>query len=155
MPVSDFRGAWSESEVETFFQETTIPIRLATQRPDGSLWLVTLWYRYREGTLECATGANAALVRFLRNDPAVAFEVSTNNVPYRGVRGNGTASLAPDTDKTVLRALLERYLGGTDSALAAWLLDDDREELRIRIDPHEIYSWDYSERMADSSEDTA
>ncbi len=155
-PDPEFRGSWTEPEVTAFLEEATIPIRLATHRPDGSLWLVTLWYRYRDGMLECATGASSALVRFLRHDPAVAFEVSTNDVPYRGVRGNGTADLAPDTDKAVLRALLERYLGGTDSDLAVWLLDDAREEIRIRIEPHEIYSWDYSERMgAGSSNDDA
>ena len=152
-PDPEFRGAWAKPEVTAFLEATTIPIRLATHRPDGSLWLVTLWYRSRDGTLECATGASSALVGFLRHDPAVAFEVSTNDIPYRGVRGTGTAELAPDTDKAVLRALLERYLGGTDSDLAAWLLDDDREEIRIRIEPHEFYSWDYSERMADSSDD--
>ena len=152
-PDPELRGAWTEPEVTAFLEEATIPIRLATHRPDGSLWLVALWYRYRDGMLECATGASSDLVRFLRHDPAVAFEVSTNDVPYRGIRGTGTVELAPDDDKVVLRALLERYLGGTDSDLAAWLLDDDREEVRIRIDPHEIYSWDYSERMADSSDD--
>ncbi|MFA9417281.1 pyridoxamine 5'-phosphate oxidase family protein [Natrinema sp. HArc-T2] len=155
MPAPDFRGTWSEPEVETFLQEVTIPLRVATQRPDGSLWLVTLWYRYRDGRLECATGASSALVRFLRHEPAVAFEVSTNDVPYRGIRGNGTAELEPDHDKAVLRALLERYLGGTDSDLAVWLLDDAREEIRIRIEPHEIYSWDYSERMGEGSSESA
>lgn len=154
MPVPDFRGVWSEPEVETFLQEMTIPIRVATQRPDGSLWLVALWYRYRDGMLECATGANADLVRFLRNEPAVAFDISTNDVPYRGIRGNGTAELAPDHDKAVLRALLERYLDGTDSPLAAWLLDDDRDEIRIRIEPRTIYSWDYSERMGEGSSES-
>jgi hypothetical protein len=87
------------------------------------------------------------VVGFLRNDPEVAFDVSTNRVPYRGIRGNGTATVSADGGKAVLRDLLERYLGGTDSELAEWLLDDDREEVRVRIDPRRIYSWDYSDRM--------
>jgi hypothetical protein len=92
-------------------------------------------------------GPNADVVRFLRNDSEVAFEISTNEPPYRGVRGNGTASMSPDREKATLRTLVERYLGGTDSALAEWLLSDEREEIRIRIQPHEMYSWDYTERM--------
>ncbi|WP_408957076.1 pyridoxamine 5'-phosphate oxidase family protein [Natrinema sp. 74] len=151
--MTDFRGVWSESEVETFLQEATIPIRIATHRPDGSLWLVALWFRYRDGVLECATGANATLVRFLRHDPEIAFDISTNDVPYRGLRGNGTTEIAADSEKAVLRDLLERYLGGTDSALARWLLAGDREEVRIEIEPREVYSWDYSGRMgADPSD---
>ncbi|MFB6121897.1 MAG: pyridoxamine 5'-phosphate oxidase family protein [Haloferacaceae archaeon] len=150
--MTEFRGAWSEDDVEAFLRETTVPIRLATRRPDGSPWVVTLWYRYRDDAFECATGANADVVRFLRREPSVAVDVSTNDVPYRGVRGHGVASVSPDENKRVLRALVERYLGGTDSSLAEWLLSDARDEVRIRIDPHELFSWDYTERMESATE---
>ncbi|MFB6210431.1 MAG: pyridoxamine 5'-phosphate oxidase family protein [Halobacteriales archaeon] len=143
----DVDGAWTEDRLAEFLTETRIPIRLATHRRDGSMWIVALWYRYRNGMFECATGANADIVRFLRADAAVGFDISTNQPPYRGVRGHGTASLSVDTDKTTLRALIERYLGDIESPLAEWLLDADREELHIRIDPEELYSWDYSDRM--------
>jgi nitroimidazol reductase NimA-like FMN-containing flavoprotein (pyridoxamine 5'-phosphate oxidase superfamily) len=145
--MTEFRGVWSESDVEAFLRDVTVPIRIATHRPDGSLWMVALWYRYRDGGFECATSAGADLVAFLRSSPEVAVDVSTNRPPYRGVRGNGVASLAPDEDKRLLRALLERYLGGTDSELAGTLLDGDREELRIRIEPDELYSWDFTGQM--------
>jgi len=85
--MTEFRGAWSEEEVESFLHETTVPVRIATRRSDGSLWPVTVWYRYRDGFLECATQADADLVAILRNDPGVGFDVSTNEVPYRGIRG--------------------------------------------------------------------
>lgn len=142
-------GAWTESQLDAFLEDSRIPIRLATHRWDGSLWMVALWYRYRNETFECATWANADVVRFLRNDSEVGFEISTNDPPYRGVRGNGTTAMSRDEDKTTLRALIERYLGGTESALASWLLDDDREEVRIRIHPHVLYTWDYTDRMSD------
>ena len=145
----EYSGPWTDEDVAAFLEDAEIPIRLATRRPDGSPWIVALWYRYRDGRFECATEANARLVAHLRADPEVAFDVSTNDVPYRGVRGIGTASLAPDEDLAVLRGLLERYLGGTDSALAESLLDDEREELRIRIDPDRIHSWDFTARMRD------
>jgi len=146
----EIRGAWTESQLERFLEESRIPIRIATQRGDGSLWIVALWYRYRNGSFECATWATADIVRFLRNDSEVAFDISANDPPYRGVRGNGTATISPDENKATLRALIERYLGGTDSGLAEWLLDDTRDEVRIRIQPHELYSWDYTDRMQDT-----
>ncbi|TYT62813.1 pyridoxamine 5'-phosphate oxidase family protein [Natrialba swarupiae] len=147
----EFRGPWTGDDVETFLQDVRVPIRLATRKPDGSLWIVPLWYRYRDGCFECATGANAHLVEFLRANSDVGFDVSTNEIPYRGVRGSGTATLTADEDSTVLRELIDRYLDGTDSALAERLLDDDREEVRILIEPNRIYSWDYTERMSDVS----
>ncbi|ARS90337.1 pyridoxamine 5'-phosphate oxidase family protein [Natrarchaeobaculum aegyptiacum] len=143
----EFRGAWTDDEVAGFFEDATIPIRLGVRRPDGTPWVVTLWYRYCDGLLECATSADAALLTYLRTDPEVAFDVSTNEIPYRGVRGHGSASMSPDDGKMVLRALLERYLGGTDSPLAERLLADDRDEICIRIEPRTVFSWDYSDRM--------
>jgi len=110
--------------------------------------MLSLWYRYRDGLLECATGADAKVVRYLRENPAVAWEISTNDPPYRGVRGTGTASLAPDEDKAVLESLLERYLGGTESPLAKRLLSPEREELAIAIDVERAYTWDFSSRMS-------
>lgn len=147
--MTDFAGVWSEDEVTTFLQEVTIPIRIATRRSDDSLWPVTVWYQYHNGVFECATQATADLVRILRNDPTVGLDVSTNDPPYSGIRGTGTAALSPDGGEEVLRDLVQRYLGGTDSSLAKRLLSGDREEALIRIDPDEIYSWDYSDRMED------
>lgn len=144
------KGAWTATTLEEFLMDSTIPIRIATSRGDGSLWLVTLWYRFRNGAFECATWANADVVRFLQNDSEVAFDVSTNKPPYQGVRGNGTASLSQDDNKEVLESLVTRYLGGTDSSLANWLLSDTRDETKIRIQPHELYTWDYSDRMQSS-----
>jgi len=143
--MAQFTGAWSATEAESYLRESRVPLRLACHRPDESLWMVALWYRYRDGAFERATWAEADVVGYLRNDSQVAFEVSENRPPYRG---NGSATLSPDADKAVLRDLVERYLGDADSELAQWLLSEEREEVRIRAQPDRIYSWDYSDRMA-------
>jgi nitroimidazol reductase NimA-like FMN-containing flavoprotein (pyridoxamine 5'-phosphate oxidase superfamily) len=143
----DVDGAWSTGRAEQFLRERTIPVRLACHTPSGGLWMLSLWYRYRDGRLECATGADADVVRYLRADPAVAFEISTNQPPYRGVRGAGTVDIAPDEDRETLRALIERYLGDTDVPLAERLLDPEREEVRLTVDVERAYTWDFSNRM--------
>jgi hypothetical protein len=145
--MANITGEWSLEGLTAYLEEATVPIRLACRTPGGGLWMLSLWYRYQNGRFEMATGANADVVRYLEADDGVAFEVSTNEPPYKGVRGAGTASIRPDTDKEVLRDLVERYLGGTDSDLARYLLREDREEVRIVVDPSKLYSWDYSDRM--------
>jgi nitroimidazol reductase NimA-like FMN-containing flavoprotein (pyridoxamine 5'-phosphate oxidase superfamily) len=149
--MTTFTGVWSAAEVEAFLERTTVPLRLACTTPSGRLWMVSLWFRYRDGTIRCATSSRADVVRYLREDPHVAFEVSTNDPPYSGVRGNGTATVEPDADKETLRTLLERYLGGTDSAFARRLLSSDREEVALRVEPDRMYSWDFTDRMRDAS----
>ncbi|SFR51411.1 pyridoxamine 5'-phosphate oxidase family protein [Halogeometricum limi] len=149
-------GPWSAADANEFLRESTVPVRLACRTPKDDLWMLSLWYVWVDGDADgerpelcCATGANADVVRFLRANDDVAFEVSTNDPPYRGVRGRGTATIEPDDEKALLRTLLERYLGGTDNELGGFLLSDDREEVRIRITPTRLHSWDYSERMRD------
>jgi Pyridoxamine 5'-phosphate oxidase len=149
--MTELSGAWSKSEIVAFFDRTTVPLRLACNTPSGRLWMVSLWYVFEDGSLCCATGANADIVRLLRNDPTVAFEVSTNDPPYSGVRGNGTASVEQDPEKDLLGELLGRYLGGTDSRLARELLSDGRTEVTVRIEPERLHSWDFTARMADAS----
>jgi nitroimidazol reductase NimA-like FMN-containing flavoprotein (pyridoxamine 5'-phosphate oxidase superfamily) len=148
----DPSGPWTREEAATFLTDSRVPIRLSCRTPGGGLWMLSLWYEYRDGALHCATAASADVVTFLDHDPGVAFEVSVNDPPYRGVRGQGEATVEPDPEKTVLRSLLQRYLGGTDSALAQQLLDKDREEVTIRIDPSHVATWDYSQRMADTQD---
>jgi nitroimidazol reductase NimA-like FMN-containing flavoprotein (pyridoxamine 5'-phosphate oxidase superfamily) len=146
-------GAWDRAETEAFLASETIPIRLSCHTKGDDLWMLSLWYRYRDGALWCATSAEADVVDYLSDDDRVAFEISTNQPPYKGVRGNGTASVDPDPDKELLKTLLERYLGGIDSPLAERLLSPERDEVRIRIDPDRVYTWDFSHRMAGSVPD--
>ncbi|MGA9399361.1 MAG: pyridoxamine 5'-phosphate oxidase family protein, partial [Haladaptatus sp.] len=91
------------------------------------------------------------IVDLLRKNPSVAFEVSTNDPPYTGVRGNGTASVEPDSEKELLRELVTRYLEDADSRLARELLSDDRTEVTIRIEPNRLHSWDFTARMGEPS----
>lgn len=145
-------GDWSRKAAESFLTSEAgrVPIRLACHTSDDRLWMLSLWYRWRDGGFDCATSASARLVSYLEYDDRVAFEASVNDPPYKGVRGNGTATVAPDEDKQLIRALLERYLGGTDSTLAERLLSPEREEVHIRVEPAHLYTWDFSDRMPDA-----
>jgi len=144
----ELTGPWDRSQVDSFLADAAIPVRVGCRTPADDPWIVSLWFSW-DGAVHCATGADADLVAFLAADDHVSFEMSTNDPPYKGVRGRGTAHVRPDTDKQLLRSLLTRYLGGTDSALAKRLLTPEREEVHIRIDPERVHSWDYESRMAD------
>ena len=144
-------GAWNEAETEAFLGSATVPLRLSCHANGESLWMLSLWFLYRDDAFWCATSANADIVDYLADDDHVAFEISTNDPPYKGVRGNGAATVEADPEKALLRELLARYLGGTDSDLADRLLSPERDEVRIRIDPNRLYTWDFSDRMPEAS----
>jgi nitroimidazol reductase NimA-like FMN-containing flavoprotein (pyridoxamine 5'-phosphate oxidase superfamily) len=149
--MPDWTGTWSEPEAAAYLEDATVPVRLACRTPNGGLWMLSLWFRYDDGAVHCATSADADVVSYLEANPSIAFEISDNEPPYRGVRGAGTATIDPDEDRELLLSLFERYLGGTDNALADRLLVEDREEVHVRVDPTKCYTWDFSDRMSDAA----
>jgi nitroimidazol reductase NimA-like FMN-containing flavoprotein (pyridoxamine 5'-phosphate oxidase superfamily) len=152
--MSSVDGDWSRAETEQFLEEAVVPVRIGCHNPGGGLWMLSLWYRHREGTIECATQQSADIVSFLRQDGEVCFEVSTNRPPYMGVRGKGTATVEATGGKEILRALLERYIGTTDAEIGRMLLREDREEAAIRIEPSRLYTWDFTPRMGEDTRDS-
>ncbi len=142
------RGPWSPAEIEAHLERSVIPLRLAWLAPSGFPWVTSLWYVRREGALWCASVSDAAIVRSLRRDPRCGFEVASELPPYRGVRGRGRAALGLERGEEILRALVDRYLGGDGGPLARWLLSRVEREVAIRIEPDQLASWDYRERMA-------
>jgi nitroimidazol reductase NimA-like FMN-containing flavoprotein (pyridoxamine 5'-phosphate oxidase superfamily) len=142
------KGPWSAARIDEHLDQSRIPLRLAWLAPSGFPWVTSLWYVRREGALWCASVSDAAIVRGLRRDARCGFEVASELPPYCGVRGRGRAELVPARGEEILRALVARYLGGEGGPLARWLLSRAEREVAIRIEPDQLASWDYRERMA-------
>lgn len=139
-------GPWDQPKVVRWLLGARIPVRLAVLAPRGPL-VVSLWYRYDDGALWCATRADADVVKHITADPRVGIEVGPDVPPYRGVRGTGRATVVPEHGGTMLDALLARYLDPVNDDLAALLARNADDEVAIRIDQLRLSSWDFSGRM--------
>jgi hypothetical protein len=71
-------------------------------------------------------------------------------MPYHGVRGRARVTVVPDERLETLKTLLRRYVGSTDGGFARRLLERRTPEVVLRLDPIELSSWDYRDRMADA-----
>lgn len=143
----EIRGDWQIGKIEDYLRESIYPMRLSCITSNGFPLIVSLWFLYREGTLWCAVQKDCALARILERDGRCGFEVSPNETPYLGVRGQGRAELVPEEGADKLRDLIDRYLDENNKELAEWLLERSEDETAIRIIPDWFYSWDYSGRM--------
>ncbi|MEM9255744.1 MAG: pyridoxamine 5'-phosphate oxidase family protein [Pseudomonadota bacterium] len=141
------KGPWSNQQVQDFLETTTFPLRLAVVGEDGFPRVVSVWYGFDGKTLRCVSHRSSQLVKMLQKSNKVGFEVGPNDPPYQGVRGQGLATLEPDLHGAYLTTMLERYLGGSDSELARWLLSRADGEVLITITPQRLFTWDYTERM--------
>ncbi|MEE4662034.1 MAG: pyridoxamine 5'-phosphate oxidase family protein [Halieaceae bacterium] len=140
-------GPWDHEQVRQYLDDTTFPLRLACVASDGFPRVVSLWYRYQQGSFYCVTHRDSKLTKLLRRNHKVGFEVSPNEPPYYGVRGQGLVTLAEQGGAAMLQEHLQRYLGGTESGLAQWLLSRAEEELLVQVQVTRMFSWDYRQRM--------
>ena len=149
MPEPHIRSssAWSAADIQQFLLVTEIPVRLASLSASGAPLLCSLWFLYDQGAIWCATPRSAKVVELLQNDPRCGFEIGGDLMPYRGVRGQGSATLSRADGPEVLLRLIDRYLHSRDSAFARWLMARQNEEVAIRIQPAWLTSWDFSARM--------
>jgi len=140
-------GPWDGAAVAAFLANHRKPLRLACNGALGHPVLASLWFVPEGERIWCATQQTASVVEHLRRDPRCAFEVSQDESPYRGVRGQAEARLVPSRGEAVLRQSIERYLGGGQTRLAHWLLARADREVAIEIQPVTLVSWDFSDRM--------
>jgi hypothetical protein len=147
-------SAWNLAGVEAFLHDAVIPLRLGVAA-DRAPRIVPLWFCLQAGVLWCVTHRDAWVVRAVGRHPECAIDISTNDVPYRGVRGAGRVSVVPERGAELIEVLIHRYLGDEDSQLAHWLLGRRDQEVGLRIEPVWLTSWDFSARMADVRRSTA
>jgi len=150
--MTTFTGKWSKDDVAQFLSEQDIPIRLSFISTDNQPWMLSLWYLFEDDVIYCATRKESKVIENLTRRPYCAFEVSTNDPPYRGVRGKGVVTITPDEDLLLLKKLVDRYISEENDTFREWLLGRDVQEVQIAIEPEKIYSWDYGDRMRGISE---
>jgi len=137
-----------------YLETVRIPLRLACVTQSGWPMSVSLWYQYNiDGTILCATQKSARVVQYLQHEPRCAFEISADQPPYCGIRGQAIARIDENIGGQVLEQLLHRYLGGTDNNLAKSLIAKQDTELAIILDPVNVFTWDFSNRMKDISQE--
>lgn len=134
----------------TFLSAQCSPLRLAVIDNDGFPIACSLWYIVDGDHILCASHASAKIIRVLKKNPHCAFDVSVNDLPYRGVRGKAVATLEKDSGGLVLTKLIDRYVGGSQPSLKKWLLSRSADEYVIRLEPKTLSDWDYGNRMQGS-----
>lgn len=122
-------------------------MRLAYTGLDGTASVCSLWYFYDDGYLWAASHKNAHIIKVLKNNPIVGFEIATNDYPYKGVRGKASVTLSQTDSATVLKKLINRYLADSNRSLAEWLMNRSDDEYCIKLTLSSINAWDFSDRM--------
>ena len=135
-------------EMQEFLEAVRIPLRLASKTKTGWPTVLSLWFLHQDGFLYCATQKSAKIITYLKNDARCAFEIAADQPPYCGIRGQARARIDDVVGGEILEQLLIRYLGGIENDLAKKLLAKHETEVAIVLEPVRIFTWNYSDRMA-------
>ena len=127
--------------------DTKIPIRLGFIKPNGAPSIISLWYIDMNGKIYCATQKTAKIIHYLKNQPICGFEISADQPPYKGSRGEGIVKIIPTKGPEILNILIKKYLGEKESILSKFLRVHSKNEIAIEITPTKIFHYDYSKRM--------
>ncbi|MEH6559156.1 MAG: hypothetical protein V7459_09605 [Oceanicoccus sp.] len=141
------KSQWDEIQVKQFLENSKFPIRLAFLNKAKEPLICSLWYQYEDGAIWCASHKNSFLVSQLKNNGKISFEVSSNDYPYKGVRGKAETELSMINADNTLNKLISKYLGSENSQLSDWLMSRADDEYVIKIVPAVVNSWDFSDRM--------
>ena len=138
-----------DKKFDQFLINSKIPIRIATVKSNNVPVVISLWYVWIDEKIYCATKKTAKIVSYLQGSPMCGFEIAGDNLPYKGVRGEGYTKILQDKGAEILDILINKYLGAKESTLSKILRNNSATEVAIEITPEKIFSYDYTDRMKD------
>jgi PPOX class probable F420-dependent enzyme len=145
--TSEIPGMTGE-EVEGFL-ESKLNLQIATIDEQGEPNIQPVWFYYDkdEGKLLITTSKLAKKTQNLRNRPTIYFSIDDENLPYKGVKGKGIATIVEDPDRIVPQAdrISMKYLGTLDHSVAKLITDGSKkgEVVLVEISPKFFSTSDY------------
>lgn len=143
----------TEKEVNSFL-ESKLNMQLATIDEEGYPNIQPVWFYYDKNSGKIYTGTQKTTkkIQNIRKKPdKIYFSIDDENLPYKGVKGRGEASLSEDIQKnlTIIEKINRKYLGTLEHPLAKMLMDNTRNgtEVVIEIVPKFFSAWDFGKAM--------
>ncbi len=143
----------TREEAERFL-ESKLNLQIATIDEKGEPNIQPVWFYYDkdQGKLFITTSKLAKKAQNLRRKSTIYFSIDyenyDGNIPPKGVKGKGTATIVEDPDRIIPQAdrISMKYLGTLDHPVAKMITDSARkgEVVLVEISPKFFSTWDYS-----------
>ena len=143
----------TREEAERFL-ETKLNLQIATIDEKGEPNIQPVWFYYDkdQGKLLITTSNLAKKTQNLRRRPTIYFSIDyenyDGNLPPKGVKGKGTATIVEDPNRIVPQAdrINMKYLGTLDHPVAKMVTEGAKngEIVLVEISPKFFSTWDYS-----------
>ena len=129
--------AMSPEEIEVFLNLRLVGA-LGTLRADGSPWVVPIWFRWDGTAIKVWSSPTMGWVKWLREEPRVAFTIFEHEAPRRAVYFRGNATVREGSMRELeddIRPITGRYVDSEhlDEELKSY--DGGRNKVVVTITP--------------------
>ena len=142
----------TREEAERFL-ESKLNLQIASIDEKGEPNIQPVWFFYDkdQGKLLITTSKLAKKTQNLKNRPIIYFSIDDENLPYKGVKGKGKATIIEDPNRIVPQAnkISMKYLGTLDHPAAKEMADRSKkgEGVLVEISPKFFSTWDFGKRQ--------
>ena len=140
-------------EEADIFLESKLNLQISTLDEKGEPNIQPVWFYYDkdQGKLLITTSKLAKKAQNLRRKPTIYFSIDyenyDGNLPPKGVKGKGTATIVEDPNRIVPQAdrISMKYLGTLDHPVAEMITEGAKngEIVLVEISPKFFSTWDY------------
>ena len=142
-----FGSKMTESQVLEFL-ESKLNLLLGTADRNGQPYVHPVWFFFEDRKFFIETSKSSKKVHNVQNNNNVYFCIDDETMPYKGVRGKGTATILEDIKKNlpIAEKIMIKYTGSIDNEIAKFLLDGvkNRFSVLLEITPKYFSTWDHS-----------
>jgi general stress protein 26 len=142
----------TKEEAERFL-ESKLNLQIATIDEQGEPNIQPVWFYYDKdaGKLLITTSKLAKKTQNLRRKPTIYFSIDyenyDENLPPKGVKGKGVATIIEDPNRIVPKAdkISMKYFGTLDHPVSKMITDGAKkgEVVLVEISPKFFSTWDY------------
>lgn len=132
--------AMSKKEMEEFLSKPLL-MRLGVIDRDGYPLVHPVWFVYRDDEFFILSNRKSKKVMLIKNDGRVYYTIDLEKPT--GVRGKGDAIIIDDNilASNLMKDMILRYIGDTESEISRMLEDEAKESVVIRIKPRFFATW--------------
>ena len=145
-----FGVALTRSEIDDFLHNSKLNVRLGTVDKNGDPMIHPVWFYYMNDKIYIETGKDSQKANNIRQKNIVYFSVDEERMPYKGVRGKGTAKIIEGAENVppITEKIMIKYMGSLDNPIAKKLMVAAKAgfSVAIEITPKYYSTWDYSRR---------
>ena len=148
----EFGGPMTEDEVRNFLVNSKKLVHISTLDEKQEPNIHPTWYYFDNNIdkIYIESGKESRKTQNLRRNNIVYYCIDDDKIPYKGVRGKGTARISEDVNHNLLiiEKIVVKYLGSIEHRMSQAIISSIRkgDAIILEISPKFYATWDHGKR---------